>query len=202
MVELMVVMAIISILSAIAIPNLIKFQARSKQSEAKTVLKGYFAAERSYSAEFGTFTDQLTGLGFAPERGNRYALLTSLTPSGWEGRATVTLVHPASIQGIEVDCFKLTGGGGGCASRPPRPTPMAFTATYENGVTGPADTGLVAGSSGGFIVEERGTIDNDVEADVWLLSSGSLHVDDITCGEAGQAGAGVPVNVFNDVACP
>jgi type IV pilus assembly protein PilA len=201
MVELMVVIGIIGILSSIAIPNLIKFQARSKQSEAKTVLKGYFAAQRSYSAEVGAFTDQLTGLGFTPERGNRYALLTSLAPTGWEGRTTAVMVRPAAIQGIEVDCFKLTGGGG-CSPRPVRPTPMAFTASYEVGVSGPADTGLVGGPNGGFIVEERGTIDNDVEADIWLIGSGSLHVDDTTCGEAGQSGAGVPVNVFNDVACP
>jgi prepilin-type N-terminal cleavage/methylation domain-containing protein len=51
LIELMIVIAIIGILAAIAIPNFIKFQARSKQSEAKSNLKSIFTAERSFFQE-------------------------------------------------------------------------------------------------------------------------------------------------------
>jgi len=60
LIELMIVVAIIGILAAIAIPNFLRFQAKSKQSEAKTNLGGIFTAQTSYFAEhnlFGTFND-------------------------------------------------------------------------------------------------------------------------------------------------
>jgi len=47
LVELMIVVAIIGILAAIAIPNFIKYQMRSKQGEVRLQLKGIFIAEES-----------------------------------------------------------------------------------------------------------------------------------------------------------
>src|SRR5437868_3673310 len=55
LIELMIVVAIIGILAAIAIPNFVKFQCRSKQSEAKGNLKALFVAEESYRAEFDVY---------------------------------------------------------------------------------------------------------------------------------------------------
>ena len=51
LIELMIVVAIIGILAAIAIPNFLRFQAKSKQSEAKTNLGGIFTAEIAYFGE-------------------------------------------------------------------------------------------------------------------------------------------------------
>jgi type IV pilus assembly protein PilA len=55
LIELMIVVAIIGILAAIAIPNFIMFQLRAKTSEAKTNLASIRTAEESYFAEFGTY---------------------------------------------------------------------------------------------------------------------------------------------------
>ncbi len=50
LIELMIVVAIIGILAAIAIPNFVRFQLRSKSSEGKTNLAGIRTAEESYFA--------------------------------------------------------------------------------------------------------------------------------------------------------
>ena len=56
----MVVVAIIGILAAIAIPNFLRFQAKSKQSEARLLLSGIFTAQTSYFSEnnrYGSFSE-------------------------------------------------------------------------------------------------------------------------------------------------
>ena len=56
LIELMIVIAIIGILAAIAIPNFVKFQCRSKQTEARSSLKAIYTAEEAYRAEYDTYT--------------------------------------------------------------------------------------------------------------------------------------------------
>jgi type IV pilus assembly protein PilA len=65
--------AITTILVAIAVPNFLRFQARSKQTECKANLKGFFVAEKSYFGEKERFSEDLAEIGWVPERGNRYA---------------------------------------------------------------------------------------------------------------------------------
>src|SRR4051812_11020602 len=71
LIELMIVVAIIGILAAIAIPNFIKFQARSKQSEARTNLKGIFTAEKAFLGDHDYYS-AWGEIGWKAERGNRY----------------------------------------------------------------------------------------------------------------------------------
>ena len=63
--ELMIVVAIIGILAVIAIPNFLKYQARAKQSEAKTNLVAIHASEMAYFAENNTYVDDFNAIGFA-----------------------------------------------------------------------------------------------------------------------------------------
>lgn len=66
LVELMIVVAIIGILAAVAIPNYQKYQARARQSEAKLSLSSIFTAETSYAAEKSSFTGCVAAIGFQP----------------------------------------------------------------------------------------------------------------------------------------
>jgi type IV pilus assembly protein PilA len=55
LVELMIVVAIIGILAAIAIPNFIEMQYRAKRSEVPSNVKGMKTTEMGYDAAFDTF---------------------------------------------------------------------------------------------------------------------------------------------------
>ena len=55
LIELMIVVAIIGILAAIAIPNFLQFQLRSKTGEAKVNLAAIRTAEEGYFAEFNNY---------------------------------------------------------------------------------------------------------------------------------------------------
>jgi len=57
MIELMIVVAIIGILSAIAIPNFLNFRMKAKTSEAKSNLGAIRSCEEAYHAEHETYKE-------------------------------------------------------------------------------------------------------------------------------------------------
>ena len=74
LVELMVVVAIIGLLSAVAIPNFQKYQARSKTSEAKLQLAAVYTAEQSFYSDYNVYHTCLKYMGYDPseEINSRY----------------------------------------------------------------------------------------------------------------------------------
>ncbi|MCG3172692.1 MAG: hypothetical protein GMKNLPBB_00846 [Myxococcota bacterium] len=73
LVELMIVVAIIGILAAIAIPNYLRFTCRTKESEAKGMLASAQTAEEAWFNEKQTYSDLIT-VGFDQKRdSSRYA---------------------------------------------------------------------------------------------------------------------------------
>lgn len=66
LVELMVVVAIIGMLAAVAVPQFSKFQARSRQSEAKANLSSLYSAQKSFNAEHGGYAGNHRAIGFSP----------------------------------------------------------------------------------------------------------------------------------------
>lgn len=65
LIELMIVVAIIGILAAIAIPNFLAYQARAKQSEAKTNLGGIYTSEVGFFGEYNRYEADFATLGYA-----------------------------------------------------------------------------------------------------------------------------------------
>jgi len=66
LIELMIVVAIIGILAAIAIPNFLRFQLKAKTSEGKTNIAAIRTAEQSYYSEFGVFVSAPASPNLAP----------------------------------------------------------------------------------------------------------------------------------------
>jgi len=72
LVELMIVVAIIGILAAVAIPNYQKYQAKARQTEAKIALAAVYTAEKAFYTEQSSYTGCLRMIGYAPEGARRF----------------------------------------------------------------------------------------------------------------------------------
>jgi type IV pilus assembly protein PilA len=183
LIELMIVVAIIGILAAIAIPNFIKFQARSKQSEAKANLKAIFTAQKAFFQEKDRFSTLTSEVGFEPERNNRYAYF--LAPGTTiELRDTTTIVQATTYTGIAVDTFKYTS---------------ALNQAYADTVCN-SKAGLTGSPATRFDAVALGNVDADATVDQWSISSDSrIFTAGGTCTADANNPSGEPANDQNDV---
>lgn len=120
LIELMIVVAIIGILAAIAIPNFLRFQAKSKQSEAKTNLGSIGTTAAAFRAEKDTFIASFSNLGWGPQGNTRYAyyyagtggvvdsILNTIAPSGG-----ATIAQPVTGAAVASTITQFTAGACG-----------------------------------------------------------------------------------------
>jgi len=110
LVELMIVVAIMAILAAIAIPSYLNFQMKARESEARTNLAAIKTCEESYKAEtdqyrtcavhpaavpsatstaWGTGNADFTAIGFNPSGSVRYqySVPTATAGTAFQGQA-------------------------------------------------------------------------------------------------------------------
>jgi type IV pilus assembly protein PilA len=219
LIELMIVVAIIGLLAALAIPNFLKFQARSKQSEARSNLKAVFTAQKSYYGDKQMYLDLSSVIGFEPEFNNRYTY--SVGPAG-NTEARTVIGAPVMTSGASLSCPALSGisvvtcdqvkWGTTCYVAQPATvvgTPNAGGSVVPMAAVGVLPVALLAACCPNGICEFKaganGNIDNDTEFDTWSISSQPSIAQATTCiGPTGasladQAAEGEPVNECNDV---
>ena len=91
LIELMIVVAIIGILAAIAIPNFLQYQLKSKQTEAKTNLGGIRTNEVAFAGERGCFLATPQWPAGAAAAGAKTPALAWMGPPAPAGAAAGTL---------------------------------------------------------------------------------------------------------------
>ena len=97
LIELMIVVAIIGILSAIAIPNFLTYQAKTKQAEARNNLGHIFTLEIAYHGEANTF-HTLAGIGWRSEGVTRYSYtVIAWNVNGFTAQATSNIDRDVTI---------------------------------------------------------------------------------------------------------
>ena len=95
LVELMVVVAIIGLLSAVAIPNFQKYQARAKTAEAKLQLSAIYTAEASFFADYNIYHNCLNYMGYDPseEASSRYYTTGFSVTASLDGTAYTSAIN-------------------------------------------------------------------------------------------------------------
>jgi len=204
--EAAVVLVMLGLLSAIAVPRFLSSRARAHQAEVRNNLNSWMHAQRSFYAENARYEMDLRALGFTVERGNRYAYYFGFQGLPCEMRDTEVAVPPRPSHWgttcIAVDRYEHG------MKIPARPAwfirPGDITHTGEG--FGPGDPGVTNGpegwtSEGNISAVAVGSIDEERTGvvDIWYISSADARVS-ARCGDSKQhLEAGTPINYLDDV---
>jgi type IV pilus assembly protein PilA len=167
----------VGILAAIAIPNFIKFQAKSKQSEVKANLKSAYVTEKAYFGMENKYSDDIGEVGFSAGPGNRYLYAFSadgeLQKAGDEGKGKT---------GVEADAKRHPGTNNEAIEKG---VPQSLW--DESGVQGTCPDNC------SITIVGAGNIDNDETVDVWSISTKDRVIDGM------PVPAGQPHNHVDDI---
>ncbi len=156
LIELMIVVAIIGILAAIAIPNFMRFQARSRTTEARTNLGAIYTAEVSFFGEgsaYGNFGE----IGWGPTGTPRYHYTFTGNLTG----------APSAVPGTPDDTgANVTGLG----------SATVWSGNYnraQNFVGVPTPALTASGAGMGFTAGAIGNVDSSVTDtfDCWAMNT-------------------------------
>ena len=173
LIELMIVVAIIGILAAIAIPNFLTYQLKSRQAEAKTNLQAIKTSEIAFQAERGCY------VGVAVEALQPLAAAgTKTAPWPWGVGAapspagTLWCVAAGVFAGTFADIgFKATGNvnyvygvDATTVGAPGLYTTLTSCALY-GGATGTAATGVLGNNN--IVAVAKSNLDGDAAVSTW-----------------------------------
>ena len=104
LIELLIVVVIIGILAAIAIPKFAATKDKAKLATVKTDLKNIQTAQEAYFSDFARYSSALTSTIFSPSTGNTVGL------AGTTASFTATVTN-SSITATPKSCTVTVGSG-------------------------------------------------------------------------------------------
>jgi type IV pilus assembly protein PilA len=109
LIELMIVVAIIAILAALAIPNFLSFVVKTRRTEVKTNLEAIYKAQSSYYAEKDIYSNSFVEIRWVPVG---IAYYTYTLGNEYVGKDNAVNPAPASVVPVATDNeFKAFGWG-------------------------------------------------------------------------------------------
>ena len=165
LVELMVVVAIIGVLAAVAVPNVTKYIAKARQSEAKTNLSSIYTSEKAFYAEYNAYHNMFGAIGYSPEGKLRYNVGFSAATSV-AGPGNGYNNPPTVAPGISATTVAYCGAAG----------VMANGCAMLNGSDNSAPQALTAGdvvsnAAGGGTLDRKSTRLNSSHTDISRMPS-------------------------------
>lgn len=163
LIELMIVVAIIGILTTIAVPNFQKFQAKAKQTEAKANLSAMYAAEKAFYAEWSQYYGIFGDIGYVPEGKLNYYL--SFGSKGTDPNAPWVA---SAGTGSGAACFETAAA---CAT-------LNVQRTAAHGTTAPAGAAM---NNNSFTGAASSALDpnNPATRDTWTIDQNKLTTNSV-----------------------
>ena len=182
LIELMIVVAIIGILAAIAIPNFLQYQMKSRQSESKVNLNAIKTSNIAFQAEKSCYL----GIPTMAALGAQPAVNVKTAPVGWPSTA---VGQPYAATPLPVGSAFCVAPVGGVAVFAGLFTDIGFVASGNTAfqyISGPsavaapipactlgpaAATGAVVANPTGFVATGSSNLDGDGALSFWAASS-------------------------------
>ena len=172
LVELMVVVAIIGILAAIAIPNYQRYQARTRQSEAKVALSSVYTSEQGFTAEWGTYSSCIKRIGVTGDSvTKRY-----YTFGFGIGAATATSCGPGGNSDCNYYTYSGTTKYTACTAGA-NEVSFAGTAKVNVAYTIATDAGNTTIGQNWFVASAQGNVSVDNISDFWTIDHNKTLVN-------------------------
>jgi len=178
LIELMIVVAIIGILAAIAIPNFLQYQMKSRQSEAKTNLGAIRTSELSFAGERGCFIGVAKYPATAPAAGTKMVSVAWNAGPAPSGVTNWCLNPGGTFAGTFAD-IGFQASGNVYYQYAADGTNNVVPLQSCNGTT--QGNAVAANPQTGFYASAASNLDGDANISVWSTSSDN-GVADCTVG--------------------
>ena len=167
----MIVVAIIGVLVAVAIPNFQRFMARAKQTEAKNNLGAVYGAQKSFHGEWNRFHGMFGVIGFSPEGNLKYRITlldgTNLPPSHPWGKGTTAsddnVPKTNGANQVSTDAYCDVAGGTASATK----STACVNTLFAKASKTPTAATL---TSTAFLAVASSDLDGDADTDDWTIS--------------------------------